>query len=323
MKKTYTIIFLVGLTSVCFGQLQDDFSDGDFSNNPAWLGSTSQFIVNSSKQLQLSNTVAGQSYLSTPFSASSLDDYEWQVYVKQTLSSTAANYGRVYLVSDQSDLTKSLNGYYLQFGEALGNDAIELFRQSGSTSISVCRGKNAGIASSFAVRVKVTRNNTGLWKLYVDYAGGNNLVLDASGTDLTFNNSSYFGIRCTYTMSNATKFHYDDFLITAPAPPSPVPPPADTTAPTVVNVKASSSNAVSILFSEALEASSAQVIANYSVNNSIGNPLTAVLQPDGKSVVLSFAKNFTSGIQNQISLSGVQDLAGNTIATVIFPFSFF
>ncbi len=29
MKKIQTIIFLVCLTTVCFGQLNDDFSDGD------------------------------------------------------------------------------------------------------------------------------------------------------------------------------------------------------------------------------------------------------------------------------------------------------
>ncbi len=49
--------------------------------------------------------------------------------MKQSFSSSATNNGRVYLASDQSDLTKPLNGYYLQFGEANSNDAIELFRQ--------------------------------------------------------------------------------------------------------------------------------------------------------------------------------------------------
>src|SRR6478609_10837950 len=110
MKKIQTIIFLVGLTTVCSGQIQDDFSDNDFTNNPVWSGTTSQFIVNSAMQLQLSNSVAGQSYLSTPFSTTSLDGYEWQAYVKQNFSSSATNYGRVYLISDQSDLTKPLNG---------------------------------------------------------------------------------------------------------------------------------------------------------------------------------------------------------------------
>ena len=64
MKKVQTIILLIGLTSVCFAQVTDDFSDGDFTGNPVWSGSASQFIVNSAKQLQLSNTVAGQSFLS-------------------------------------------------------------------------------------------------------------------------------------------------------------------------------------------------------------------------------------------------------------------
>jgi len=317
MKKVQTIIFLVSLTTVCFGQLHDDFSDGDFTSNLTWSGSTAQFVVNSSKQLQLSNTAAGQSYLSTPFPTNSFDGYEWQVYVKQSFSSSATNYGRIYLASDQSDLTKPLNGYYLQFGEALSNDAIELFRQSGTTSVSVCRGKNAGIAFSFAVRVKVTRDNTGLWKLYVDYAGGTNFTLDTSGTDLTFNSASFFGVRCTYSVTNASKFYYDDFSIIAP------PPPLDTTAPTVVNVQTTSINSLSIVFSEAVDASSSQITSNYLVNNSIGNPTTATLQPDLKTVALAFTKNFSNGIQNQLTISNVQDLANNKIVSTSLPFMFF
>ena len=317
MKKIQTIIFLVGLTTVCFGQFHDDFSDGEFTSNPIWSGSDAQFIVNSSKQLQLSNTVAGQSYLSTPFSTNSLDGYEWQVYVKQSFSPSASNYGRVYLASDQSDFTKPLNGYYLQFGEANSNDAIELFRQSGSTSVSVYRGTNAAIASSFAVRVKVTRDNTGLWKLYVDYTGGTNLTLNASGTDVTFNSSSFFGVRCTYTVTNASKFFYDDFSIIAP------PPPADTIPPTVVNIQTASINSISVVFSEAVDAVTSQSASNYSVNNSIDNPLSATLQPDTKTVILSFTKNFSNGIQNQLSISNVQDLAGNVMTNAVFPFLFF
>src|SRR5258706_1424522 len=318
MKKIKTIIFLVAITTVCFGQVQDDFSDGDFTGNPAWSGSTSQFIVNASKQLQLNNTVAGQSYLSTPFVANTLDNYEWQVYVKQGFSSSGSNYGRVYLTSDQSDLTQPLNGYYLQFGEALSNDAIQLFRQNGTASVSVCRGTNAAIAAAFAVRVKVTRDGNGLWSLYVnDYMGGTNFVLDASGTDATFNSSSYFGVRCVYTVTNDTKFFYDDFSIVAP------PPPVDTTPPTVLDVQATSVNSVSIVFSEAVDVSTSQLASNYSANNSIGNPQSATLQLDGKTVVLAFANNFSNGISNQLNVSNVQDLAANVMATASLPFMFF
>lgn len=317
MKKILTIIFVVGLTTVCFAQVQDDFSDGDLTTNPAWSGSTSQFTVNSSMQLQLNNTAAGQSYVTTPFTANTLDGYEWQVYVALGFSPSGSNYGRVYLASDQADLTQPLNGYYLQLGEALGNDAIELFRQSGTSSVSVCRGTSAAIAAPFAVRIKVTRDNTGLWSLLVDYAGGSNFILDASGTDLSFNSSSYFGVRCTYTLTNANKFSFDDFSIIAP------PPALDITPPAVTDVQVSSVNSLLIGFSEAVDIASSQTASNYSAGNSIGNPVTATLQAGGKTVVLVFTTNFVNGIENALLISNVQDLAGNAMPAATFPFLFF
>lgn len=317
MKQFLPIIFCFALTSVCLAQVTDDFADGDFTSNPPWSGATAQFIINASKQLQLNNTVAGQSYLSTSFAAATLNNFEWQVYVKQSFSSSSTNYGRVYLVSDQADLTQSLNGYYLQFGEALSNDAIELFRQNGSTSISVCRGTNAAIANSFAVRVKVTRDNVGLWKLYIDYTGGTNFSLDASGTDATLSTSSFFGVRCTYTVTNANKFFYDDVY----AGPTQVP--VDNTPPTVTSVQTTSSSSVSVLFSEAVDKASAELISNYSANNSLGNPLSATLQGDEKTVLLTFTKNFANGIQNQLSISNVKDLVGNVVIAATRSFMFF
>src|SRR5882672_6250076 len=99
----------------------------------------------------------------------------------------------------------------MQVGEAGSLDAIQLFKQSGSALTSVCRGTNGAIAASFVARVKVMRDNTGLWSLYVDYTGGTNFALDASNTDTSVNSSSFCGVRCVYTISNATKFYYDDF----------------------------------------------------------------------------------------------------------------
>lgn len=317
MRKIKTIIFLVGITTVCFAQVTDNFSDGDFTNNPSWSGSTAQFIVNASKQLQLSNKVAGLSYLSTPFSTTTLDNYEWQAYVKQSFSPSGSNYGRVYLVSDKSDLTQPLNGYYLQFGEAGKNDAIELFKQKGTSSTSICRGTNAAIAASFGVRVKVVRDDTGLWSLYVDYKGGTDFVLNSSNIDLTFTSSSFFGVRCTYSISNATKFLYDDFSITPPSPP------LDITPPTVTNVQTASINSISVSFAEAVDASTSQLVSSYSANNIIGNPQSATLQADSKTVVLIFPNNFANGIKNQLSISGVKDLAGNVMLAASFPFLFF
>ncbi len=314
MMKFPTIIFLLALTTVCRAQVSDNFSDGDFTSNPVWSGSALQYIVNTSKQLQLSNSVAARSYLSTPFITVSLDKYEWQVYVKQTFSPSSTNYGRIYLVSDNVDFSQPLNGYYLQFGEAGSNDAIELFRQSGSTSISVCRGANGTIANSFAVRIKVTRDNTGLWSLYTDYTGGTNFTFEKSGTEVTINSSSFFGVLAVYTASNATKFYYDDFYAG--------PRIADTTPPAIASVQVTSANTLSVIFSEVVDQPSSESINNYAIDNN-GNPLSASLQADDKTVVISFTKNFSNGTQNLLNVSGVKDLAGNAMSTTLFPFMFF
>lgn len=168
MKNYRFIGVFLFCPGVLFAQVNDNFSTGNLS---AWSGSTNQFIINATGQLQLNNSVAGASFISTPFAPVSINNFEWTIYVKQTFSPSASNYSRVYLCSDSSDLTGPLNGYYLQFGEAGSNDAIQLFRQTGLTSVSVCRGKNGGIAASFAVRIKILRDTFGSWQLWTDYSG--------------------------------------------------------------------------------------------------------------------------------------------------------
>lgn len=226
MKRLSVIIFLL-VTSVCTAQLKDDFTDSDFTANPAWSGDDSQFKINASGQLQLNSIGTGRSMLSTSNSLSSLANVEWHFWIKQSFSPSASNYGRVYLSADHADLTSPLNGYYLQFGEALSNDAIELFRQSDTISVSICRGKNGRIAAAFALGIKVVHDSIGLWTLSIDTAGGKDYIKEASGQDTVYTSSSHFGLVCNYTSSNATNFYFDNFYagpqkLGSVQPPTPV-----------------------------------------------------------------------------------------------------
>lgn len=312
MKNFCTIISYLFITSVCYSQIIDNFSDGDFSSAPAWSGTTSHFIVNNSQQLQLSNNAAASSYLATSFNTVTLNNFEWQGYVKQTFAPSGSNYSRVYLTSDQANLLQPLNGYYLQFGEAGSNDAIELFKQNGSVSSSICRAKNGSIAASFALRFKVTRDDAGKWNLYVDYSGGSNFVLEASGIETTYTSSSYFGVLCIYTASNANKFFFDDFNAG----------PVDKTPPTISSVNVISSNTVTVTFSEQVESTSAQSISNYVADHGLGNPASAILQQDGKSVLLTFASDFQNGVENILTISSIKDIAGNEMVKTSLPFKY-
>jgi hypothetical protein len=209
---------------MCSGQVAYDFNSGDLSS---WSGSTSDFIINTGHQLQLNNNVAATSFIITSF-APTQSELEWSVYARQAFAGSGNNYGRIYLLSSQPDLTQPTEGYFLQLGEAGSNDAVELFRQSGNTVVSVCRAGNAAIGAAFTIRIKVTRDSTGLWKVLIDYSGGTVFIEAATGTDLTYASGQWMGMVCVYTAGNATRFYYDDIYA---GPPRAEPPPPEVAEP--------------------------------------------------------------------------------------------
>lgn len=302
------LLLLLLVYNISFAQITDDFSDGDFTNNPTWSGDGGAFVVNGSQQLQLNSSGTGISYLSSALNLASLDSSEWRCYVSQTFSGSTSNNGKIYLTSDQANLESPLNGYFIQLGEALSNDAVELFKQSGTTVTSIARGTNAAIANSFAIGIKVTRSNNAEWKLYVDYSGGTNYLFQAGGTDASFNTSAFFGVVCTYTSSNSTNFYYDNF--------SYGPIQFDNISPTIISSIATSSTTVDVLFSEAVDLTSSETETNYSVNNGLGIPASAVRSSINNSLVtLTYATTFTSGQLNTLTINNVSDANSNIIST--------
>ncbi len=311
MRRTILLLLfmLAGYPLHLFAQLSDSFSDGNFNTNPAWIGDTTHFVVNSSLQLQLNALAAGSSYLTTQANVPVLTAAEWQFFIRLNFSPSANNNARVYLVSDQANLKGPLNGYYLQFGESGSNDAIELFRQTGTTTVSVARGFNGFISSAFAITVKVTRDINGLWSLYADAAAGNNFTLQATGTDTQFTSCQWFGIVCNYTSSNVSNFYFDDF--TWPHQP-------DTTPPVPLSVVVVSATQLDVLFDEAVDAASAELESNYSVNNNIGQPQTAQRNTTNLSLVhLTFTTAFQNGISYVLTITGIADLNGNVMPAAV------
>ncbi|GIV44468.1 MAG: hypothetical protein KatS3mg035_1591 [Bacteroidia bacterium] len=132
MKKTF-FWFLCFIPLISFAQVIDDFSDGDFTNNPTWIGDVSEFIVNANFQLQ-SNGPAANATLHLSTASTYATTCEWRFWVRCAFNPSTTNLARIYLIADQADLESSLNGYYIQIGGVTGNvDAIDLFRQDGTT----------------------------------------------------------------------------------------------------------------------------------------------------------------------------------------------
>lgn len=292
------------LTSVFYAQVSDNFTDGDFTQNPSWQGTNADFTVNASGELQLNSLAAATSYLSIPHLLANLNDKEWQIKVRQTFAPSSSNYGRVYLTSDNANLSLCQNGYYLQFGETGSTDAIRLFNLTNGVSTQICAGPDGQISSTCNASVKVKRSAAGTWTLYADMAGGINYSLLATGNDASNLIGTHFGVLCTYTISNATKFYYDNVYIGNEI--------LDVTPPNLVSVTPISAVQIDLLFDESVTLATAQNIVNYSFNPSL---TLSNLAQDGVNTALvhgTLSTPLVNGTNYSATANGITDLSGNT-----------
>jgi hypothetical protein len=324
MKKFLLILLLLPIFSKA--QYFDDFADGNFKQDPQWMGDTGEYkisVYSSSTwslkpRLQLNGIAADTSVLYFSAPMSNLKKIQWDFWTRLNFSTSKSNNCRVYLASDNSDLKGSLNGYFIQFGDDNNDalDSITLYRQTGFVTHKVLRSHFANTNSAKSYRIKITKDNSGLWSLYSDTLGYSDFILEGTGTDTTFNSSLYFGVYCKYTSTNKTNFYFDDFRI------GPIY--IDTIPPVVNAVNVISNNQLDILFSESVDIVSAETLTNYFVNNGIGYPMTAVKDTNSGSLVhLTFFNSFSFGILNEITINGVKDLAGNTETNNVKSFALY
>jgi len=314
MKHFFTIVFILTQYNL-FSQIIDDFGDGDFTANPSWSGTDADYMVNGSFELQLNNTIAATSYLSTPHALATLDNKEWRFHVRQSFSPSSSNYGRVYLTASSADLTTDPDGFYLQFGEAGSTDAVRLFRVQGGVSVEILAGTVGQIASSFQMGVRVVRDNTGLWELYLDDTGGTAYSFVSSATDATNLLGSHFGFFSEYTVTNANKFFYDDVYIGDEI--------IDVTPPTIASATAISTTEIDVLFDEAVDQTTAETTTNYSYAPGGSTINSAVLDGINPALVhLTVAGTLANGTTYTLTVHNVEDLEGNAITTENEDFAF-
>lgn len=309
------LLFVCILTQFpLFSQVSDDFSDGDFTSNPTWSGTDAEFIVNASNELQLNNTVAATSYLSTAHTLSNLDDKEWHFTVRQTFAPSSSNYGRVYLTASNADLSTDPDGFYLRFGDAGSLDAVKLFKVETGVHTELFSGTPGQIASSFTMGVKVIRDNTGLWELYLDPTGGTAYALEGSVTDATALLGTHFGVYDVYTLSNSNKFYYDNFYVGDEV--------VDLTPPTLLSVIVIDPSNIDLVFDEALDPTSANDPNNYDIQPFL-SATSAVLDGVNPAIVhLTLSNPLTNGSSYNLFAYNMEDLNGNVNPSQNLQFSY-
>lgn len=311
MRKSILLLLLFPLMS--FAQIVDDFSDGDFTNNPLWIGMANDYIVNNSQQLQLNAEQAGASYLAFPFEES--QEMEWRFWIRENFSPSGNNYSDVFLKSDNADLSQSTQAYFLRFGEGGSNDAIELFRKDSEGIHSICRGSEGAIATSFAVSVKVNCGPQGEWVIQTCYDASGNYSTEAVGTDNAFPRGGYFGLLNVYTASNAKKVFFDDVYVGAKE--------MDVEAPVLLSHEVMESGLVRLSFNELLDEESAMKVENYNLDLGKSSPVSVSWGESHSMVVLHFAGSFESEVVYILTIRNLSDLSGNVMETVQVPFSLY
>lgn len=301
MKEKIVLFVLMFVPVVLSAQFVDDFSNGNFTDDPPWVGDHHLFVVDNG-MLRLFDDDAGMAWLSTE--SQIISNTQWDLWVRIAFTPSDNNHPRIYLVSNEADLTGPLNGYFLQVGKT-GGDMKRLFfyRQQGTETVLLMTGSmNLASGSNNIMRIRVVRDGAGNWAFYADPAGGNMFLPQGSVFDNHITATSWFGVRCTYTASNSRRFYFDDFRVGDILPEDP---------PQVERIVVDSPTTLDVIFNRVVSTESATQITNYFVDRGVGHPLIAAKDPDFPNVVrLLFVEPFDINLLYHIEISGVQSVDG-------------
>ncbi len=311
----YFLLFVLLLTnSRLFSQINDDFLDGDFTNLPTWSGTNVDFIVNPSLELQLNNTIASTSYLSTAHGLFTLDNKEWKFITRQTFSPSSSNYGRVFLTADNADLTLVQNGFYIQLGEAGTTDAVRLFKMVSGVSTELLAGPAGQIANSFSAGIRVVRDNGANWSLLIDGTGGTSYTLAGTVNEPANLLGTHFGAMQVYTASNANKYFYDNIYVGDEI--------VDLSPPTLLSATAINANLIDVLFDEALDQVTAETSGNYDIQPFL-SAATATLDGTNPALVHIIPTfNLTNGNTYTLFTNLIEDISGNASGSQSVNFTY-
>jgi hypothetical protein len=298
MKKL-AFIFMLFVPVFCFAQFTETFSDGNFTDYPVWVGSTNNFFVNTSGQLQSKATAASTSYLFTASEA--FEDAVWECWVKINYNPSSANYAAIYLASDKTDISLGCYGYFVKVGDT--QDDVSLWLQEGTKKTKLIDGIDKRTdRSPCELRVKVARDAQGNFALYSKLVSENDFVLEGSVQNNVVKKSSFFGLMVVNSATTGSDYYFDDIVVTGNKA-------QDLEAPEWDLFSLEQPNKLNLGFSEAMDF----LKAEFSVDQGIGNPSSKTFSSDKKSVTLSFSSDFERGKLYLLQISNLTDLAGNPL----------
>ena len=314
LRLKVLLLFIFAFAGVsAYTQLTDDFSDGDFSNNPTWVGDVADWEVLAGR-LHLNAPAANATkYLSTPSIAINNATWEWSMELTANPSST--NFVEVFLTSNQTNLTANPIGYLVRIGNT--TDEVSLYYSNGTTKTEIIDGIDGRVnVNNPDLKVMVTRDAAGNWALFSDTTGSSNsYVAEGTVNHVLSTTSAHFGVLTTFTSTRNTWCFFDSINVTGVGV-------IDLTPPTVLSVTPVSSTVADVVFSENVDIPTAQTTTNYLLNTST-NPASAIIQAgDSARVRLTFVSPFPLCTSQSLDISNVEDRASNVMVATNRTFNY-
>jgi hypothetical protein len=298
-------------------QLEENFSDGDYTQNPPWLFSGPHWMVNAAKQLQSDHTLVNSFfYIATPHTVTGAA--EWEFYIRLQFNTSSTNYVDVFLNAAAADLSSpALTGYFVRIGNT--QDEVSLYRKEGPLSVKIIDGAD-GITnqSDNQLRIKVSRNAAGQFHLWRDDSGsGNNYNLEGIVTDNYFSSEGFFGFLVRQSTSSFFQKHFIDDISIRPFVP-------DTIPPYLIEVQTLSPNKIALHFSEPVAAAATQQLSNFVFTPGGTSPAAAIMTNTYHPVVLlEFLMPFQNGQVYTLTITNIPDAAGNILVPTTATFSYY
>lgn len=301
MKKLLFILLLSCCYKSSFGQLYDDFTDLNFSENPEWLGDHEKFVVNEAAELQLNDIdFNSPAYLSTPSNIAS--NALWSFDIKMDFNPSSSNYMDVFLIANKQNLLLTDEAYFIRIGGTEDNVSL-LKRTNGTDEILILGIADATDMSSQDLHIEISYNDL-QWEL--NYSN-NSLESNAmfAEDELSFANE-YFGFVCYYTSTRKDKFYIDNIDISGV-------PYQDLKEPEIIQCNISSASNIFILFDEELQSNTVLKKENYLLNGQTHPKAISTVVSQKNAYILHFKKEFLFNTNQYLHVEQIADLAGNTI----------
>lgn len=213
--------------SDALAQVIDDFSDGDFTNDPTWTGDTASWVVEDTGESPVLATYGAAAsdtiYLAV---AHAMSFGRWTfTFSHRRVNLSTFNGARVFVCATEDSVRARPAGYYVQFGTN-NTDAVSLWHVDGDWSKRQELGRSleplvAGESSH--LDVTVVRDPTTGWRVLVNGTD----VVRAAGESSEL--CSHLALWVKHTRAGSASFVFDAFSAEGapPAPPARRPGPLD------------------------------------------------------------------------------------------------